>query len=254
MWCPPEYLLLCDISDAVGARAWAETSKMPDPADLAEFEYSSDMFAPDWRDDRVRAVVAYTLARFIDHEANNFFVLDESANVMRLSGRVMAQAKTFDGPFPETIREWRQVAQFLMGALVNVSEEDFSIDPNRYPKTERRSEFPEFVRFDNFINRIAGKSVFWRLPEPTMRIEKVVDYALEVSKFDATLSNLHRHGAGNSLEVIWNHVWLAFPNGKGENTWSFVEKRVGYSRRSIIRALEQFGGQEKWATGGQAPD
>lgn len=36
----------------------------------------------------------------------------------------------------------------------------------------------------------------------------------------------------------------AFPDGKGKTPWREVEKRVGYSRRSIGRALKAFGAQK----------
>jgi hypothetical protein len=46
-------------------------------------------------------------------------------------------------------------------------------------------------------------------------------------------------------------VFAAFPNGKGDSKWSDVCDRSGYSRRTILRALETLGRKDEWAKGGQ---
>lgn len=57
-------------------------------------------------------------------------------------------------------------------------------------------------------------------------------------------------GAPDALSPVVACTLTAYPNGKGEATWADVEARVGYSRRSIVRALGD-AGQKDWATRGQ---
>lgn len=60
---------------------------------------------------------------------------------------------------------------------------------------------------------------------------------------DAEKANRHR----NVLECVLS----AYPNGKDKATWEAVEREVGYSRRSIVRALKQNDLWLDWAKGGQ---
>jgi hypothetical protein len=54
----------------------------------------------------------------------------------------------------------------------------------------------------------------------------------------------------SGLEHAYKCFHDAFPNGKGETTWSVVEARTGYSRRQINRALKLYSGPDG-QTGGQ---
>lgn len=53
------------------------------------------------------------------------------------------------------------------------------------------------------------------------------------------------------LAYIYNCFCEAFPDGKGSATWDDVQKRVGYSRRHIRRALETYGGHSAGQLDGQ---
>lgn len=54
----------------------------------------------------------------------------------------------------------------------------------------------------------------------------------------------------NGYKHVSNCVMEAFPDGKGTEIWTEVEKKVGYSRRHIRRALMDEGIYETWARGG----
>lgn len=54
------------------------------------------------------------------------------------------------------------------------------------------------------------------------------------------------------LQHIYACLIEAYPSGKTDD-WGTVQKRVGYSRRSINRALELHDPDKKWAAGGQSP-
>ncbi|SEK68472.1 hypothetical protein SAMN05444413_1032 [Roseivivax marinus] len=53
-------------------------------------------------------------------------------------------------------------------------------------------------------------------------------------------------------QAVMSCVEQAFPDGKGKATWADVEAKVGYSRRTIVRALRQRGLYEDWTARGQA--
>jgi hypothetical protein len=57
---------------------------------------------------------------------------------------------------------------------------------------------------------------------------------------------------GSSKEFIADAVHTGFPKGKQKNKWADIEERVGYSRRSIVRALKDLGRYDDWARGGQS--
>lgn len=48
----------------------------------------------------------------------------------------------------------------------------------------------------------------------------------------------------SSLLNVFRTYSQAFPNGKGGATWSDVEKRTGYSRRHLTRAIKAFEGRD----------
>lgn len=60
------------------------------------------------------------------------------------------------------------------------------------------------------------------------------------------------HTPLSSHETIRNYVLEACPDGKGSLSWDRVESKVGYSRRSIVRALKALNQYEEWV-GGQTP-
>ena len=55
-----------------------------------------------------------------------------------------------------------------------------------------------------------------------------------------------------SNETILQYVMEAFPNGKDSATWAEVEVKVGYSRRSIVRALKSLEQYVDWAGNGHS--
>lgn len=54
-----------------------------------------------------------------------------------------------------------------------------------------------------------------------------------------------------TYEETLNCLLKAFPHGKGGATWRQVEKSVGYSRRTIVRAIKLADGHKDWASRGQ---
>lgn len=54
-----------------------------------------------------------------------------------------------------------------------------------------------------------------------------------------------------SNQIISRTVKQVYPDGKNDATWSEVETKVGYSRRSIVRALKALDQYNEWAKHGQ---
>ncbi len=55
----------------------------------------------------------------------------------------------------------------------------------------------------------------------------------------------------SNSETVYMFIREAFPDGKGDATWSEVERKVGYSRRHIVRTLKIKGVYDDWSKGGQ---
>ena len=110
------------------------------------------------------------------------------------------------------------------------------------------------LRFiDEQIRPIIGWSICWNANDVPATMKEIFD-GLGFGDLDWTAlfekETSSQSLAKNGMHII-ECVMAAFPDGKGDVTWSDVESRVGYSRRSIIRALKQSGLHSKWAATGQ---
>lgn len=101
----------------------------------------------------------------------------------------------------------------------------------------------EWVRASLVLDKFNG----WAICISNDQAEKLVDYFIA------------RAGSGNKEEdeekegshsFIYQCILETFPNGKTAK-WEDVVKQVGYSRRSINRALDAHGGREWWAGAGR---
>lgn len=98
--------------------------------------------------------------------------------------------------------------------------------------------FPEGQKYREFLGCIEVNETF----------TKALDLAYGAFANEIAL------GAG--LEHTYRCFRDAFPDGKGKIPWSIVEKRTGYSRRQINRALRVYSDRNEQTTGqdsGQAP-
>lgn len=92
---------------------------------------------------------------------------------------------------------------------------------------------------------------------PDNEIEMYLDGDLAVSEERRLLKlfgvEVPDSGSRNSQRIV-DYVLQAFPDGKGPATWETVQLKVGYSRRSIVRALKDFDVYYDWARGGQTKE
>ncbi|WP_170752028.1 hypothetical protein [Ruegeria lacuscaerulensis] len=90
---------------------------------------------------------------------------------------------------------------------------------------------------------------------PILVPEKAADDFIGDPFFENPNSNqdpkdLDLHVDEPEFSTVWEFVQEAFPDGKGLATWSYVEEKVGYSRRHIVRAVKANTDYETWARGG----
>lgn len=106
---------------------------------------------------------------------------------------------------------------------------------------------------DEQIRPIIGWSICWNdndVPETTKELFEELGFGdLDWTAIEKSETN-PKPAAKNGTNVL-ECIMTAFPNGKGDVTWPDVEAKVGYSRRSIVRALKQNGLHSKWANTGQ---
>jgi hypothetical protein len=117
------------------------------------------------------------------------------------------------------------------------------------------SDSEESNRFiDEQIRPLIGWSLCWNddvIPETRTELYSSLGFGdLDWSAFDDDGSKSRTSAMAG--QNILDCVMTAYPNGKGTVTWQDVEVKVGYSRRSIMRALKQNGQHSTWATTGQS--
>ncbi len=108
-----------------------------------------------------------------------------------------------------------------------------------------------------FINEqvrpIIGWSICWNpadIPKTKGEIYTSLGFT-DINWGEFENGNVKSQSIADSGKYILECIETAFPKGKGDTTWPDVEAKVGYSRRSIIRALKQNGLHSKWAKTGQ---
>ena len=108
----------------------------------------------------------------------------------------------------------------------------------------------DILRFiEDHIRPIVGWSICWN-PEdiPDTKMEVFGNLGFGDLNWEAQNgSKAKRQTDTTNQKHIIDCLATAFPDGKGSATWSTVEKKVGYSRRSIVRALKQNGQYSEWA-------
>lgn len=115
-------------------------------------------------------------------------------------------------------------------------------------------DYDEVKRFiDEQVRPVLGWAVCWNptdIPEVESEILKGLGFAdLDWNAIDFETAEVGAIKIPH--ESVLDCVLQAFPEGKQNATWAVVEKEVGYSRRSIVRALKQNDRWASWSQGGQ---
>lgn len=110
--------------------------------------------------------------------------------------------------------------------------------------------------FEQCIKPFAGWSLCWKAEELPKTLEQVFDELGIISEswrsiLGDTPSSTKSGFASKGMAYTLSCVLDAFPDGKGNATWAEVENRVGYSRRSILRAIKASPTHSNWAAIGQ---
>lgn len=120
-----------------------------------------------------------------------------------------------------------------------------------YGYFETQDDARRFI--DEQIRPIVGWSICWNadeIPETRKELFDSLGFSdFNWSSFDT--NEARNQSSAKAGKNILECVMAAFPEGKGNMTWPEVEAIVGYSRRSIVRALKQDGQHSKWASTGQ---
>lgn len=101
----------------------------------------------------------------------------------------------------------------------------------------------------NFLSEVQGHFSGWAIcfkdPEAPTDVQDLATLiGFDLSSNDRQSPDRLRH--------IFDCLVQAYPSGKTD-AWETVQKKVGYSRRSINRALDLHDPSKKWAQGGQRP-
>ncbi|ATG42644.1 hypothetical protein [Phaeobacter piscinae] len=96
---------------------------------------------------------------------------------------------------------------------------------------------------DDFPQKL--EELFYEMGGEFMEFAKSWDASIETT-------GLKRKSKGETLDYVYECALSAFPEGKGNVTWPETEKKVGYSRRQILRALEHR--DASWWANGRGQD
>jgi hypothetical protein len=114
-----------------------------------------------------------------------------------------------------------------------------------YGHSETKEGTLRFI--DEQIRPIVGWSICWNpeeIPETRFELFEALGFG------DLDFAKKRERDTSSGVHIL-ECTLAAFPDGKGNVTWSNVEAKVGYSRRSIVRALRRNGLYSKWAKHGQ---
>lgn len=105
------------------------------------------------------------------------------------------------------------------------------------------------------VRPFIGWSICWNpkdIPKTKSEIYSEIGFQdVDWATFEASIRT-SKIAKDTQHQSVMECLLSAYPNGKGKATWETVELKVGYSRRSIVRALKQNGLWEDWAEGGQS--
>jgi len=126
-------------------------------------------------------------------------------------------------------------------------KENFETELNEW--YELRSDALEIAR----PKPVEVEYIDWEQESPYIPVDGITSLFLAEQKasMKETLANSNRKEIGANNQTISDCVMSAFPSGKGSAIWDEVEAKVGYSRRSIVRALRSLNQYERWAKSGQ---
>lgn len=105
------------------------------------------------------------------------------------------------------------------------------------------------TRFDvlHLQKHFAGWAICFEesnVPKDQQALVELIEYSDETKQF------VREPSPADPLKFVHECVMQAYPDGKDE-AWDEVKKKIGYSRRTIVRALKKYGGHDWWAAGGQ---
>lgn len=106
---------------------------------------------------------------------------------------------------------------------------------------------------DEQVRRYIGWSVCWNpaeVPETTAEIFQEMGFH-DIEWTHLSVDRSRVNDVPKTYANVLECVLAAYPEGKTGANWKQVEQKVGYSRRSIVRALKQNGRWADWASGGQ---
>lgn len=104
----------------------------------------------------------------------------------------------------------------------------------------------------DYVRPFLGWSVCWREEVFTYELADFLENAGLIDEAlwargagQSTLAYSESASEVNAVNVV-NCMIESFPDGKGRATWSDVEARVGYSRRTIVRAVKRDARVSNW--------
>lgn len=207
---------------------------------------SDDSFDPI---DDVRANLYYELLfyRFIENNIDNMWIFKFPDITLRASPELFHRPFTYEGPCPDDPKEAEfALSHIKRGSMIFINSR-FRITskvPDKYIHSEAILEAAAELK------PVDGAIVLWKPENWPVDIERAIwplrdpDY-FKGHPFSKLIKENDKKGSGSRIVEDFKQIC---PDGKQASglTWEEIQRRSGWSRRSIVRAVREC---EDWNSG-----
>lgn len=206
------------------------------PGDVSNFEI----------DPRYMLCAELIFSRFLEVHGGELWVFKAPDILLRSSGLILFRDRFYDGPCPTDIEEAKSALEHLSRGPRIFLTRSMRVNANVADKDAQLHGLEEEV---NEMKAFQGALICWKGNELPIDLEKFLAGFVDQdgSEIDGSSSTL------DALRKVHEAFREVCPNGKlaSGRTWLEIEKKTGWSRRHILRAIDAFSGQNDGQEGAQ---
>ncbi|MCC5960016.1 MAG: hypothetical protein JJU08_11830 [Rhodobacteraceae bacterium] len=257
MFCPPEYVHIHEILDTC-KRAAAALSDNDLPVSLGRSKGHNPLSAVSTRNLR-KAVELQMVKITLEEYRNAAVAFSPPDKILRLSNKVVTLAKPVNHILKSNDPHARVELFYIDIRTGRVDLKNLADRISSWATWRLQGEsYASFHACNMDIQRQAMKEfgeidgwvVCFERPAIAMCEKDISELWKNAFRSNHAVQADPQVSKRKPLERVWTDTWQAFPNGK-TTTWEIIEQFSGHSRRQIMRALDEYGGRERWAGSGR---
>lgn len=242
MFAPDGYVQLLEVFQSAGNLA----------ADSYPSEYIEDSFdtVPDFRPELYQKLIFY---RFLDAHLSEIWIFKFPDIIFRATSDLLYRARQYFGPCPDDQEAARTALEHISCQPMTFVTDRFRIKTNIEYDDAKNSVVEEMAVE---LEPLEGAILLWKPSIWPIDIERSLwpfqddIYFRGHPGFDPSIGKMKE---ADGLKATFEEFIAVCPHGKKASklTWTEIEKRTGWSRRNINRAIDVHGGQTDGQVSGQ---